>query len=43
MVCGKKHTVFVTEEGKLFSYGNSEYGALGHGGSVISEVILYIF
>ena len=32
IVTGKKHTVFVTENGDTFSFGYGEYGALGHGG-----------
>ncbi|KAL4436169.1 hypothetical protein ABPG74_018153 [Tetrahymena malaccensis] len=32
MVCGKKHTVFITEDGRIYTYGIGEYGSLGHGG-----------
>lgn len=35
---GKKHTVFLTEDGKIYSYGYGEYGALGHGGMIESKV-----
>ncbi|EGR29393.1 rcc1 family hect domain protein, putative [Ichthyophthirius multifiliis] len=38
MVCGKKHTVFITEEGKIYSYGIGEYGSLGHGGLIYSDI-----
>ncbi len=36
IVTGKKHTVFLTEDGKLYSYGYGEYGALGHGGLIVN-------
>lgn len=32
IVTGKRHTVFLTEVGDVYSYGYGEYGALGHGG-----------
>ncbi|KAK3239804.1 hypothetical protein CYMTET_50294 [Cymbomonas tetramitiformis] len=32
--CGKRHTVVVTTEGKLFSWGSHKTGALGTGGAV---------
>lgn len=35
---GKKHTVFITEDGKIYSYGYGEYGALGHGGMIESKL-----
>jgi len=38
MVCGKKHTVFITEDGRIYSYGIGEYGSLGHGGVIVSEI-----
>lgn len=35
---GKKHTVFLTDEGKVYSYGYGEYGALGHGGMIQTSI-----
>jgi alpha-tubulin suppressor-like RCC1 family protein len=35
---GKKHTVFLTDDGKVYSYGYGEYGALGHGGLIETSV-----
>ena len=32
LVCGKKHSILLSENGKIYSYGIGEYGALGHGG-----------
>ncbi|KAJ0241679.1 Regulator of chromosome condensation [Hirschfeldia incana] len=32
--CGPWHTAFVTSEGKLFTYGDGTFGALGHGDRV---------
>ena len=29
IISGKKHLVFLTGDGKLYSYGYGEYGALG--------------
>ncbi|XP_017778444.1 PREDICTED: probable E3 ubiquitin-protein ligase HERC4 isoform X2 [Nicrophorus vespilloides] len=29
--CGSGHTIFITNEGKLYSCGNNDYGQLGHG------------
>lgn len=31
---GKKHTIFMTGSGEVYSYGFGEYGALGHGGII---------
>ena len=32
IVTGRKHTIFTTTDGSIYSYGYGEYGALGHGG-----------
>ena len=29
--CGESHTVCVTEEGDVYSWGRGKFGALGHG------------
>ncbi|KAF2075606.1 hypothetical protein CYY_003074 [Polysphondylium violaceum] len=29
--CGEKHTICLTKNGKVYSWGTSEYGQLGHG------------
>ncbi|CAK72743.1 unnamed protein product (macronuclear) [Paramecium tetraurelia] len=34
IVTGKKHTVFLSDQGDIYSYGYGEYGALGHGGII---------
>ena len=31
VACGYYHTVGITEEGKVFSFGRNDYGQLGHG------------
>ena len=31
MACGAEHTVCLTEEGGVFSFGSGQYGQLGHG------------
>ena len=38
IVTGKKHTVFLTEDGKVYTYGFGEYGSLGHGGTVQTTI-----
>lgn len=36
--CGLWHTAFVTSEGKLFTYGDGSFGALGHGDRISTSV-----
>ena len=36
VACGKEHTIFLAEDGKVYSCGNNEYGQLGLGNSGIS-------
>ncbi|ESQ45807.1 hypothetical protein EUTSA_v10011027mg, partial [Eutrema salsugineum] len=36
--CGPWHTAFVTSEGKLFTYGDGTFGALGHGDRISTSV-----
>jgi alpha-tubulin suppressor-like RCC1 family protein len=31
VACGWRHTISVSESGKLFTFGWSKYGQLGHG------------
>ena len=31
MACGAEHTVCLTEDGGVFSFGSGQYGQLGHG------------
>jgi alpha-tubulin suppressor-like RCC1 family protein len=36
VACGDKHTIFLAEDGKVYSCGNNDYGQLGLGNSGIS-------
>lgn len=36
--CGLWHTAFVTSEGKLFTYGDGTFGALGHGDRICTNI-----
>ncbi|KAL1210251.1 PH, RCC1 and FYVE domains-containing protein 1 [Cardamine amara subsp. amara] len=36
--CGPWHTAFVTSEGKLFTYGDGTFGALGHGDRISTNI-----
>eukprot|EP00825_Cyclidium_porcatum_P046805 TRINITY_DN745_c0_g1_i2.p1 TRINITY_DN745_c0_g1~~TRINITY_DN745_c0_g1_i2.p1 ORF type:complete len:1060 (+),score=235.51 TRINITY_DN745_c0_g1_i2:76-3255(+) len=38
IICGKKHTIILTIDGLVYSYGVGEYGALGHGGATFCEI-----
>ncbi|KRW99588.1 Regulator of chromosome condensation 1/beta-lactamase-inhibitor protein II [Pseudocohnilembus persalinus] len=38
IVCGIQHTVILTEDKKVFTYGVGEYGSLGHGGVLFQEI-----
>ncbi|ANM63475.1 Regulator of chromosome condensation (RCC1) family protein [Arabidopsis thaliana] len=36
--CGPWHTAFVTSEGKLFTFGDGTFGALGHGDRISTNI-----
>lgn len=34
---GRAHSIILTQNGRLFSFGMGEFGTLGHGGSIFEE------
>ena len=41
VACGLQHTVLLSADGKVYTFGSNHYGQLGHGDTVIRYVTPY--